>query len=80
MDTSFSTPAVRWLSVAAFLRQHPGLISRTGLYDAITKGAFPAKKLGGKILIASNALEQLPDARKTVARDGESTVLSVRVS
>jgi excisionase family DNA binding protein len=66
-DTPAQPEIVRWLTPDMFLATHAGLLSRSFLYKAIRDGRIPAKRIGGKLLMKSNAFDQLLDARRTAA-------------
>ena len=51
-----------WLTVAQFRERNPQL-GKNLIYDAVRDGRLPSIKLGGKILIPSDALDQLLEAR-----------------
>ena len=47
-----------WLSVAEFRKRHPAL-GKNLIYDAVREGRIPAIRIRGKILIPSDALDQM---------------------
>ena len=49
----------KWLSPKEFLEQHRGLFSRATLYEELGKGNIPHIRVGKKIFIPDDALEQL---------------------
>ena len=51
-----------WLPVGEFIRRNP-LVGRLNfVYDACRRGDLKSIRVGGKILIASDALDQLLEA------------------
>ena len=48
----------KWYTVSEFRELFPQ-ISRTLLYQTVRSGQIPSIKIGGKILIPSNALDRL---------------------
>ena len=50
--------AAQWLSASEFLRRYP-LVSKNVFYAAIKKGELPHIKLGRKIFLPIDALDQL---------------------
>lgn len=51
--------AKRWLTVRQFCAEHEHEVSRNLVYDRIRDGTIPAIRLGRKILIPSDALDQM---------------------
>ena len=51
-----------WLTVAKFRERNPHL-GKNLIYDAVREGRLPSIKLGGKILIPSDALDRLLEAK-----------------
>lgn len=49
----------KWLTVAQFLAEHPGELSRNTAYERIKDGTLPSIKLGRKILVPADAFERL---------------------
>jgi excisionase family DNA binding protein len=47
-----------WLTVAKFKERNPAL-GKNLIYDAVREGRLPSIRIGGKILIPSDALDQL---------------------
>ena len=47
-----------WLTVNEFKKRHPNL-GKTLIYEAVRSGSLRSLKLGGKILIASDSLDEL---------------------
>ena len=52
----------KWLTIAEFMSSYP-LFSRTFVYSNINNGRIPAVKIGGKILIPANVLDQMLEER-----------------
>ena len=52
----------KWLTIAEFMTSYP-LFSRTFLYSNIKNGKIPALKIGGKILIPDNVLDEMLEER-----------------
>ena len=52
-----------WITVQAFHQQHPHTGSRNHLYNLCATGVLRHVRLGGKILIASDALELLAETQ-----------------
>ena len=50
-----------WLSVEQFRRRHK--LGKNLVYDAVRQGRLRSVKLGGKILIATDALEMLAESQ-----------------
>ena len=48
-----------WLPVPEWQRRNPGILSKNTLYDAVAKKRLMSIRIGGKILIASDALDVL---------------------
>ena len=48
----------RWLSVSEFRQTFPQF-RRTFIYESVRNGRLPSIKIGGKILIHDDALDQL---------------------
>ncbi len=42
-----------------FLKEHKGLVAKNLIYSEISKGTIPSIRVGRKILIPANCLEQL---------------------
>ena len=53
-----TTPEREWLPVAEFRERNPHL-GKNLIYDAVRDGRLPSIRIGGKILIPSDALDQL---------------------
>ena len=51
-----------WLTVAQFKERNPQL-GRNLIYESVRAGRLPSIKVGGKILIPSDALDQLLGAK-----------------
>jgi excisionase family DNA binding protein len=49
-----------WLTVARFRERNPHL-GKNLVYEAVRDGRLPSIRIGGKILIPSDALDQLLD-------------------
>ena len=49
-----------WLTVARFRERNPQL-GKNLVYEAVRDGRLPSIRIGGKILIPSDALDQLLD-------------------
>ncbi len=50
---------LEWTTVPNFLKEHKGLVSKNLIYSEISKGTIPSIRVGRKILIPANCLEQL---------------------
>tara|TARA_Y100000310_G_scaffold236412_1_gene239580 strand:+ start:536 stop:733 length:198 start_codon:yes stop_codon:yes gene_type:complete len=61
-------PNREWLTVAEFLRAFPQM-SRTLTYGSIQKGRIPSIKIGGKILVPSDALDMLLEAKTAEVKE-----------
>jgi|1_EtaG_2_1085319.scaffolds.fasta_scaffold03622_12 excisionase family DNA binding protein len=48
-----------WLTVTQFKERYRKQLGKNLIYDAVREGQLPSIKLGGKILIPSDALDQL---------------------
>jgi hypothetical protein len=57
-----STPR-RYLSPDNWLREHPGTIGRTLLYESIKTGEIPHVRFGRRVLIPDDALDLVRSAR-----------------
>ena len=53
-----NTTQIRWLTVAEFRGRFPQ-VGRSLVYEAVRRGELPSIKIGGKILIPSDALDRL---------------------
>ena len=51
-----------WLTVAKFKKRNPNL-GKNLIYDAVREGRLPSIRIGGKILIPDDALDQLLEAK-----------------
>ena len=58
-----ATPTRQWLTVKEF-RERTGL-GKSLTYDAVQRGELPSIRIGGKILLPSDALDLLLDAKRT---------------
>lgn len=54
-----TTTKREWISVSEWMRRNPGALSRNGIYDAVAQKRLKSIRVGGKILIASDALDVL---------------------
>ena len=50
---------IEWTTVPNFLKEHKGLVAKNLVYSEIAKGTIPSIRVGRKILIPANCLEQL---------------------
>ena len=48
-----------WTTVPKFLKEHQGLVAKNLIYSAIAKGTISSVRIGRKILIRADCLEQL---------------------
>ena len=53
-----NTAQIRWLTVSEFRDRFPQM-GRSLIYEAVRKGELSSIRIGGKILIPSNALDRL---------------------
>ena len=60
------TETRRWMPVSEFRREHPEVGGKNHVYGMIDKGVLKSIKLGGKILVASDALDLLADGLNNV--------------
>ena len=58
-----TTSEREWLTVEEFRRRHN--LGKNLVYDAVRDGRLVSARLGGKILIASDALDQLASRTPT---------------
>ena len=49
----------KWYTVDEFLAANPGMFGRSALYEALRDKRMPSVKVGRKILIPANALDQM---------------------
>lgn len=49
----------KWYTVDEFIAANPGMFGKNALYDALRQNRVPSVKVGRKILIPANALEQM---------------------
>lgn len=49
----------RWYTVGEFLAAHPGMFGISALYEALREKRMPSVKVGRKIMIPADALEQM---------------------
>ena len=54
-----------WLTVAEFVAKFNGRVSRNFVYERIREGSIPSVRIGRKILIPSDVLDQLMTAQGT---------------
>jgi excisionase family DNA binding protein len=57
-----------WLTVKQFLKRYEGKVSRSTVYDRVRDRSLPSVKLGRKILIPSDALDQILEGDSDRAR------------
>ncbi len=53
-----NTAQIHWLTVSEFRGRFPQM-GRSLIYEAVRRGELSSVKIGGKILIPSNALDRL---------------------
>ena len=53
-----NTAQIRWLTVSEFRGRFPQM-GRSLIYEAVRRGELSSIRIGGKILIPSNALDRL---------------------
>ena len=58
-----------WLSVGEFVQRNPHVGGRNFVYEQCRQGKLTSVKIGGKVLVASDALDQLAERRSSRAED-----------
>ena len=58
-ESQVTNQKLEWTTVPNFLKEHKGLVAKNLIYTAISKGNIPSIRVGRKILIPANCLEQL---------------------
>ena len=48
-----------WTTVPKFLKSHKGIVAKNLVYSAIAAGTIPSVRIGRKILITADCLDQL---------------------
>ncbi len=60
-----------WLSVDQFYKRNKGKLGRNTIYDRVKDGSIPSVRVGRRILIPSDALDQMLDrASQGMVNDG----------
>lgn len=53
-----------WLTVKQFRERYPGLMGSNLVYEEVRTGRLPSIRLGGKILIPSDALDRALETKQ----------------
>ncbi len=64
-------PGYGYVSPEGFLRENPGVIGRTLLYEAIRRGEVPHVRVGRRILLPRDALDRMLAARSVSEPAGQ---------
>ena len=59
--------STKWVPVPEWVRKHPEAGQANHVYEMCRKGVLRSVRVGGKILIAEDALEQLADEQAQTA-------------
>lgn len=64
MQHTPARPVSDYVSPEAWRQEHPGVIGRTLLYEAIRRGEIPHVRVGRRILVPSDALDRMLAAQQ----------------
>jgi len=67
------TTSREWLTVNQFYKRHKGKLGRNTIYDRVRDGSMPSIRVGNRILIPSDALDQMLDRadQSRISDDGQ---------
>jgi excisionase family DNA binding protein len=63
--------AVGWVSVKQFLDKHSGLVGRSKIYGLIESGEIDSVRIGRKVLIREDVIDQLYESQKSGGNNGD---------